>query len=274
MPNIGSWHPYVVHVVIGFLIAGVLLRLLWVPRKWSWTGHSAAVLIVAGALAAVVAVRSGTDAHGPAERVPGARDAVVEHEEWGERTRNFFLVVAALELLALAVPSRQRFLRYGAAALGAVGLFFIYETGEHGGALVYEYAGGVGLRTGDPEDVQRLLLAGLYHQSVQDRREGKPEAAAALIDEMARRFPSDPDVRVLRIESLIRDRETPGAALALLDSTSVPDNPRLRRSLALMRANALIAAGQLDSARAVLTVLVRDNPANQRYKTLLDSISK
>src|SRR2546422_4555637 len=40
-------------------------------------------------------------------RVPGARAAVMEHEEWGERTRNIFLVVAALEIAAL-IPAVQR----------------------------------------------------------------------------------------------------------------------------------------------------------------------
>jgi uncharacterized membrane protein len=274
MPNIGSLHPYVVHVVIGFLIAGVLLRIASAITKWKWTSPAAVVLLIAGGLASVVAVRSGTDAHGPAERVPGARDAVIEHEEWGKRTRNLFLAIGGLELLALAWPSRRQLVQYGTAALGAVGLYFVVETGEHGGELVYEYAGGVGLRTGDPEDVRRLLLAGLYHQSVQDRREGRATDAATLIDEMARRWPDDPEVRILRIESVLRDRRDPQGALALIDSTPSPNNPRLQRNLTLMKANAHIAAGNVDSARAILTRLVSENPTNQRYKSLLDSISK
>ncbi len=58
-------------------------------------------LLLLGTGAAVIAVQSGGDAHGPVERVPGARDMVEEHEEWGERTRNVFFLVVALELLAL-----------------------------------------------------------------------------------------------------------------------------------------------------------------------------
>src|SRR2546427_7722854 len=124
----------------------------------------------------VLAVQSGTAAHGPVERVPGARAAVMEHEEWGQRTRNIFLIVAALELVAL-VPRVSRWRKGMLTASGVVGLMgaaSLYEAAEHGGDLVYGYAGGVGIRSGDPADVARLLVAGLYQQGMLDRRQGKP----------------------------------------------------------------------------------------------------
>src|SRR5213078_1774546 len=131
MPNLAFYHPQIVHFVLALLGAGVLL--------------------LAGTLAAVAAVKSGTDAHGPVERIPGARAAVVEHEEWGERTRNVFLVVGALEILALAFATRpwRRWLYVGSALVGLGGAYALYEAGEHGGDLVYTYAGGVGIRSGD-----------------------------------------------------------------------------------------------------------------------------
>src|SRR2546422_9497689 len=58
-------------------------------------------------------------------RVPGARAAVMEHEEWGERTRNIFLVVAALEIAAL-IPAVQRWrkgVRIASAVVGLAGAF-------------------------------------------------------------------------------------------------------------------------------------------------------
>ena len=273
MPNIASMHPYIVHAVIGFLVAGVLLRLISVTGKWSWSNQAAAALILAGTLAAVAAVRSGTDAHGPVEQIPGVRTAVGEHEEAGERARNIFLVIAAVELLALVIPTRQRPIRMVSAALGIAGLAFLYEAGEHGGDLVYSYAGGPGLRTGKPEDIGHLLRAGLYEQALQDRRAGRGADAGALIAEMARRWPDDVEVRLLRIESLYRDSHDANAALALIDSTSPPANDaRLRRTLQLRRVYALLAAERKDSARTVLEQLIKDNPTIPRYKTLLDSI--
>src|SRR3990172_5506510 len=152
MPNIAYWHPQVVHFVVALLFVGVALRLLSLTGRWSFTGPAAATLIFLGTAAAVVAVKSGTDAHGPAERVPGARDAVVEHEELGERTRNLFLVVAALEIGALALGTRpaRRWVTIAAAIGGFGGLLVLYEAAEHGGELVYAYAGGVGVRSGEP----------------------------------------------------------------------------------------------------------------------------
>ena len=96
--------------------------------------------------------------------------------------------------------------RIAAASVGVIALFCVYEAAEHGGELVYSYAGGVGIRSGDPKDVERLLLAGLYHQSLQDRKAGNREQAAELVALAARRFPADIEVRLLAAESLLIDQ--------------------------------------------------------------------
>ena len=57
----------------------------------------------------------------------------------------------------------------------------VYETSEHGGELVYSYAGGLGIRTGDEKDIERLLLAGYYNQAMADRKAGRSDSAAQLI---------------------------------------------------------------------------------------------
>src|SRR5687768_6239654 len=142
MPDIGHMHPYVVHIVVGFVIGGCVLRIISLTGTWAWMNQAAATSLILGAIAAVVAWRSGVDAHGPAERVPGAREAVIEHEEWGERSRNLFLLIAGVEVLGLVFASRRRYFHFASAALGVAGLFTIYETAEHGGELVYSYAGG------------------------------------------------------------------------------------------------------------------------------------
>src|SRR5437667_246247 len=75
MPNLAFYHPQIVHFVLALLGAGVLLRWMALTGKWPWTSPAAAALLLAGTLAAVAAVKSGTDAHGPVERIPGARTA-------------------------------------------------------------------------------------------------------------------------------------------------------------------------------------------------------
>lgn len=273
MPNIGSMHPYVVHIVIGFVIAGCVLRILSLCGKWSWMNHAAATALILGGIAAAVAWRSGVDAHGPAERVPGARQAVIEHEEWGERARNLFLLIAGVEVLGLALASRRRVIHFASAALGVAGLFVIYETAEHGGELTYSYAGGVGVRTGAPEDVGRLLRAGLYHQAMLDRREQRGPEAARLFDEMRSRWPDDAEVQVLAADSRLRDAGDPAGALAAVDGLlPALQDPRLKRNATLVRVYAFLGLGLKDSALAVVERLAAENPTIPRLRTLADSL--
>jgi hypothetical protein len=216
-------------------------------------------------------VQSGVDAHGPVERIPGARDAVVEHEEWGERTRNLFLAVAAIELAALgagAMKSRQRLakgLRLASALVGVGGLVVLYEAAEHGGDLVYEYAGGVGIRSGEPEDVTRLLLAGLFNQAALDREQGRPEDAARLTAEMTRRFPDDASVQLMGAESMLQDTHDPQAALAAANRLSIAaDNQQLQVRKGLLMVDAYNALGDGASANRLLQELQTKNPQNRR----------
>jgi hypothetical protein len=207
--------------------------------------------------------------------MPGVRDAVVEHEEWGERTRNVFFGVLGLELVALAlrrVP-KARPVEIIAAATGVVGVFCLYEAGAHGGRLVYSYAGGVGIRSGDPQDVGRLLLAGLYQQAQVDRKNGRGGDAATLIDEAQRRFPNDVEIRLLAAESTLLDRGDPRGAVAALDGIAVPnDNRVLRLRYANLRADALEASGMPQAAIEVLRPLAEEFPTNARLRQRLEKL--
>lgn len=282
MPNLAANHPQVVHFAVALLLLGVAFRIISLSGRLAFLRHAATVLLLLGTISAAVSVKSGVDAHGPAERIPGARDAVLHHEELGIQTRNVFLGVAAIELLALAFgagiggAAAGRYLKIAyatSAVAGVYGSFVLYEASEHGGELVYEYVAGPGLRTGNPEDVERLLLAGLYNQSVADRRAGKPEAAARLVHEMALRFPQDTTIQFLRAESLLLDGRDAGAALGVLRAIGVPDgNLRLASRKAGLMADAYVAMGYRDSARAVLEPVVAAFPQSTRLKAKLDSL--
>jgi hypothetical protein len=214
--------------------------------------------------ASVAAVESGDQSHGPAERVPGAREAVQTHEDLGEDTRNLFLVVAAFEIAALAFMKKEKVQRWlllasGVAGIAAAGV--LYEAAEHGGSLVYSFAGGVGLRTGNPEDVQHLLVAGLYHESRTARDAGRHDEAARLTQELVRQMPNDPTVQLISIQSMIEDQYDPRAALTALAALPVPvDNPRFALRKGMLESQALAALGQKDSARAVLEGLAEKFP--------------
>jgi hypothetical protein len=254
-----------------------VLRLVALTGRLAFAGPAAATLIILGTLASVAAVKSGDDAHGPVERIPGAREAVVEHEEWGKRTRNVFLVVALLEIIGLVfsrkAPRPARMIAIASAVIGVGGLVVLYEAGEHGGEIVYGYAGGVGTRLGDPEDVSRVFIAGVYQQALQDREAGRAEQGAALIEMAASRFPDHHELRLLAIEWTIDVRKDPASALQQLDMVSIPaDDARLRVRAGLARVNALAATGNTDGARAGLQTLKSEFPTNAAIQRRIDAL--
>ena len=267
-------HPQIVHFTIVLVVVGVAFRLVSLLGRPAFVGPAAATLLILAAGSSVLSTRSGTAAHDPVERAPGARPAVMEHEEWGERTQTVLLILGAIELVGLALRrwSKANLVHALAAVVGLVGVIFVYETARHGGELVYAYAGGVGIKSGDPKDVERLLLAGYYHQAIADRKAGRADQAAALLTAAAQRFGSDPEVRMLAAQSMLIDQKNPKGAIEALARVEVPENNRfLRLQRATLQADAFEAAGQKDAAIAVLQPLLEAFP-NPRLKQRLDAL--
>jgi uncharacterized membrane protein len=227
------YHPIIVHFAIALTMAGVVFRLLSLPRgRFAFANAAAAALLLAGSVAVLLATLSGDAAHSPVERVPGSAPAVKEHEESGEWARNIMIAVGVVEILALvfARRGRARPFQFASAVLCVVGAAVVVRTAQLGGDLVYSYAGGVGIRTGDPQDVRRLTLAAAHHQAELDRKEGRPQDAASIVAEAARRFPNDPGVQMMHADSLLRDRGDAAAAQALMQQVKLPEgDARLKR---------------------------------------------
>jgi uncharacterized membrane protein len=276
MPPLSELHPVIVHFVIALGVVGVLMRVISLFSFGQWARYGATALLLIAAAGGALAVKSGDAAHGPAERIPGAREAVQKHEHDGERTRNVLGVVALLEVGALLLRKKASAARGLMAASALVGLgaaYLIYETGEHGGQLVYEYAGGVGTRRGNPDDVQRLLVAGLFHQARIARDSGRADEAARLTAELKRQRPNDPMVALLAIESQLKDSKDAAGALAAVRILEGPPNQQMfavRRGT--LMADAYLALDQRDSARALLTRLKTEFPQARGVQAALDKL--
>jgi uncharacterized membrane protein len=269
--NLAALHPQVVHFTIVLTIIGALFRVISLLGRPSFASPAAATLLLMAALSSFVSARSGTAAHGPVERVPGARSAVQEHEEWGEGTETALFVLGAIELIGLAVRKRPqvKIVHAVAAIASFVCVAFVYETGEHGGKLVYSYAGGVGIRTGDEKDIERLLLTGYYQQAMADRKAGRSQSAAQLISDAAQRYGSDPEIKLVAAESMLLDQKNPQGAIDALATMEPPASLRIRRGM--LQADAFIAMGQKDAAIAVLQALVSQVP-NARVQQRIDQL--
>jgi len=267
-------HPQVVHFTIVLAIIGVAFRLVSLLGKPAFASPAATTLLVLAALSAVVSVQTGTAAHGPVERAPGSRPAVVAHEEAGELAQTVLLVLGVVELAALALRRSPKVkLVHGlAAVVGLAAVFAVYEAGEHGGALVYSYAGGIGIRTGDPKDVERLFIAGAYQQALADRKAGRAEQAATLIVDTVNRFPADPELRLLAAESSLLDRKDAQAAIDALGQIQLPDQNRvLAFRKATLLADAYVATGQKAAAVAALEGVLKTFP-NPRLQKRIDEL--
>jgi uncharacterized membrane protein len=274
MHPLAYYHPPLVHFAIVLCVVGVAFRLVSLTGKAQWTNPAALTLILLGAGATIFAATSGLRAHGPVERIPGAAEAVEDHEDWGIRTRNLFIGVAVIELLAFGFRGRKAatVLRVVSGLAGIAGLGALYEAGEHGGTLVYSYAGGVGTRSGDPDDVSRLLVASYYNGALAARAAGKKDEASRLIDQLVQQRPSDPSVQLLAIESRIKDKGDPAGALSDLRQLP-PAEGRAKMQRAILASQAFQALGQRDSARATLQALMAEVPQTARMiKPMLDTL--
>ncbi|HKE82366.1 MAG TPA: DUF2231 domain-containing protein [Vicinamibacterales bacterium] len=274
--TLASLHPLVVHFTIVLIIVGVAFKLVSLFGRPAFAGPTATTLLLLGAVSAFVSAQSGTAAHGPVERAPGARPPVMEHEEWGERTNQIMMGVGVLELAGLVLRRwpKVKIVHAVSAVVGVAAVVAVYEAAEHGGDLVYNYAGGVGLRSGDPKDVERLLLMGYYQQAMADRKAGRTADAAELIAAAAKRFPSDPEVQMLAGESMLVDLKNPQGALDTLTSIKVPaDNRFMLMRHATLQADAYEAAGQKDKAAATLEAVVKQFP-NPRLQQRIDALKR
>jgi hypothetical protein len=232
-----------------------------------------------GTIASLVAVRSGVDAHGPVERIPGARTAVVAHETWAERARNVFILLLAVEVVAATLAGRKhsqaRTAALAAAAIGLVAVGVLYRAADLGGQLVYGYGGGVGIRSGDPEDIGRTFIAAAYQQATLDRANGRPLDAARIIDLAATRFPEHLELQLAQIDATLVDRGDPHSALNRLGALSIPrPDERSRIRAGLLRAAALQAMNDRSAARQVLETLRTEFPANASVQQRLAELSQ
>lgn len=142
-------HPAVVHFPIALITLGAAVALLaavWHQRTLSLV---VSLLLLLGAGGGWLSLETGEDAEHAARNLSKAAKAELhEHEEWAERTFALALAAGLLGAGATLVHKRSAGLARGATVLTALAAcaagYAVYETGHHGGALVYKHGVGVG----------------------------------------------------------------------------------------------------------------------------------
>ena len=156
LPNL---HSALVHFPIALLTAALVLDIatLLVRRRW-WTDPAAAALYAAGAIGAGAAYLAGEAAEDSLTGVsPPAQLALAAHADWALRTLLWFATLAVARLLVALYDRgsddiRMRWARIGLLLGGLVGQYLLFQTADHGGALVYRHGLAVAAPASTPPD--------------------------------------------------------------------------------------------------------------------------
>ena len=142
-------HPAVVHFPIVLLLLGAPLAVVAVFFRRHHLPLLAAVVLLLGACGAVVAtVTGGKDAEMAGELAGNGESILEQHEEWGERARNFSLIAAVLAIASAALarqPAVGRIVGSAAAVAAIAAALSVAQAGHYGGQVVYKL--GVGVNT-------------------------------------------------------------------------------------------------------------------------------
>ncbi len=76
---------------------------------------------------------------------------ISEHEEWANITLWFFTAVLVLRTISVIKKKFEGKIKIAFVILAFIGVYFVYETGEHGGKLVYDKGVGTELKKQETE---------------------------------------------------------------------------------------------------------------------------
>jgi uncharacterized membrane protein len=150
METLASFHPKVVHFAIALLLTYVLLEVLYLIFKKDFINKSATLILFLGVLGAVAALLTGNQAYYYAEYLFDTYDVKIplglidEHEEYAKITLFWFLGILIIRFFLNVKNKFKGWFQMFVLVLALVGVYFVYETGEHGGELVYKH--GVGTK--------------------------------------------------------------------------------------------------------------------------------
>jgi uncharacterized membrane protein len=155
------FHPRFVHFPIALLSTYILLEVIGAVFKKDFFSKAAHLILFLGVIGAFAAVLTGNRAEELAEKLFDEKDIIIpfgtitEHENWATITVWYFTGVLVVRTFLVLRKKFKGIFQYSFAVLAIVGMYFIYQTGEHGAELVYglKEKGGVGtelkLETGE-----------------------------------------------------------------------------------------------------------------------------
>lgn len=151
MELLAHFHPEVVHFPIALLLAYVLCEIMGIVFRNDFFSKTAHLLLLLGVLGLIAAVLTGNQAKDVARlwKNSGANipmKEIGEHEDYANATLWYFAFLLVVRTMLVLKKKFVGYLKYSFIVLSLVGAFLVYETGVHGGDLVYKYGVGTNLK--------------------------------------------------------------------------------------------------------------------------------
>lgn len=140
MEFLAEFHPRVIHFPIAFLCGYILLEVLAAAFKNDFLSKAAHLLLFFGVLGAVAAVLTGQQAEMAFEYWNKAASELMEaHETFATITIWYFSALLVLRTFLVLKKKFTNIFKYVFVVLAIVGAYFVFQTGDLGGRMVYEH---------------------------------------------------------------------------------------------------------------------------------------
>lgn len=143
MEFLSAIHPKVVHFPVALLLTYFLFEVLALVLKKDFLSKAAHLLLFLGVVGALAAVLTGQQAEEAFEYWnKQSSELLEEHELYANITLWYFTALLILRTFLAFGKKFVGVIKYVIIVLAAVGVYFVFQTGDHGGKMVYEH--GVG----------------------------------------------------------------------------------------------------------------------------------
>jgi uncharacterized membrane protein len=140
MEFLAEFHPRVVHFPIALLLTYVLFEVLGAVTKRDFLLKSAHLILLLGVIAAFVAAQTGERAEMAFDYWNKEASALMEvHEQYANITVWYFTALLVIRTFLVFKKKFTNVFRYSFMVLALIGAYFVYQTGDHGGRMVYEH---------------------------------------------------------------------------------------------------------------------------------------
>ena len=151
MEFLAQLHPKIIHFPIAFLLIYVFLEITGIITKKDFYLKAAYLFLFLGVLSAVAAVITGNQAYEIASQLKD-KGAVIpsglvsQHEQYATITLWYFTGLLVFRTYLVLKKKLKGTLQYLLVLLAVVGAFFIYETADYGGKLVFNHGVGTEMK--------------------------------------------------------------------------------------------------------------------------------